>query len=75
MAMPRKKAPKLANQKPPGIVTVVSAYPEPSSAGTSSVADAHPNAPPTTTNPNSTSVLTLTPPTDMVDTEGAAPTS
>ena len=65
MKMPRRKAPKLASQNPPGMVTVVLAYPLPRSTPTGSVALAHPQAPPATSTTNRISVLTLTPATVM----------
>ena len=61
--MPSRKAPKLASQNPPGIVTVVLAYPVPMSTAIGSAADAHPQAPPATSTTSSTSVLRLTPAT------------
>ena len=48
MKIPRAKAPKLASQNPPGMVTVVLAYPPPRSTATGLVAEAQPQAPPAT---------------------------
>ncbi len=61
--MPSRKAPKLASQNPPGIVTVVLAYPLPMSSAIGSTAEAHPQTPPAINTSNSTSVLMLTPAT------------
>src|SRR5262245_19664692 len=74
-AMLNPKAAKLASQKPPGMVTVVLAYPCPTSVPTGVVADAHPHAPPAMTTASRSSVLALTPPTDIVRAAAGAPTS
>src|SRR4051794_14370122 len=63
MKIARNRAPKLASQKPPGIVTVVFANPLPMSVAIGLVADDQPQAPPPTSTASSTSVLALTPAT------------
>ena len=63
MKMPRNRAAKLASQNPPGMVTVVLAYPAPRSTAVGWTAAAHPQAPPATSTTSRISVLMLTPAT------------
>lgn len=63
MKMPRKNAAKLASQNPPGMVTVVLAYPPPRSTPTGVTDAAHPHAPPAISTISRIRVLMLTPAT------------